>query len=96
MCSYSVYAGLELEYVAQFRLKSLVLKIEISSLANKVYGLFTPKVSFEGKVGDGVKEYLMNRVRAITHLDFILAHGFPENSPENQSWRRKLISDIAQ
>lgn len=100
VCSYSVYAGPELEYVVQFRLESLALKTEITSLAIKVYGSLAPKVSFEGKVGDGAKEslyvYLMSRVRGITHLDFILAHGFPENSPDNQSQRKNLISDVAQ
>jgi hypothetical protein len=100
VCSYSVYAGPELEYVVQFRLESLALRTEVTSLATEVYGSLAPKVSFEGKVGDGGKEplyvYLMSRVRGMTHLDFILAHGFPENSPDNFSWRQNLIGDIAQ
>ncbi|KAJ2891192.1 hypothetical protein MKZ38_000768 [Zalerion maritima] len=99
VCSYSVYAGPELEYVVQFRLESLAFKTEITFLATKVYGSLAPKVSFEGKVGDGAKEslyvYLMSRVRGITHLDFILAHGFPDDSPDNQSRRKNLISDVA-
>ncbi|KAJ4322003.1 hypothetical protein N0V84_005051 [Fusarium piperis] len=65
VCSYSVYAGPELEYVVQFRLESLALKTGVTSLAAQVYGSLTPKVSFEGKVGDGGKEplyiYLMSR-----------------------------------
>lgn len=89
VCSYSVYAGPELESVIQFRLESLALKTEVASPATEVYGSLAPKVSFEGRVGDGGKEplyvYLMSRVRGMTHLDFILAHGFPENSPDNLS-----------
>lgn len=99
-CSYSVYAGAELEHVVQFRLESLALRTEVTSLVTKVYGPLAPKVSFEGKIGDEGKEplyvYLMSRVRGMTHLDFILAHGFPENSPDNSSWRQNLIGDIAQ
>lgn len=102
VCSYSVYAGPELEYVVQFRLKSLALKTEVTSQVNEVYGILAPKVSFEGQVGEGEGEgeplyvYLMNRVRGMTHLDFVLAHGFPENSPDNLTWRKNLIGDVAQ
>lgn len=99
-CSYSVYAGSKLEYVVQFRLESLALRTEVTSLATEIYGSLVPKVTFEGKVGDGGKEplyvYLMSRMRGMTHLDFILAHGFPENSPDNFAWRQNLIGDIAQ
>lgn len=99
-CSYSVYAGPELEYVVQFRLESLALRTEVTSLVTEIYGSLVPKVSFKGKVGDGEKEplyvYLMSRIRGITHLDFILAYGFPENSPNNALWRQNLIVDIAQ
>ncbi|AEO54507.1 hypothetical protein MYCTH_2115324 [Thermothelomyces thermophilus ATCC 42464] len=100
VCSYSVYAGPELEYVVQFRLESLALKTEVTSLATEIYGSLVPTVSFEGKVGeDGEKEpvyvYLMSRLRGMTHLDFILAHGFPEHSLDNLSCRRNLIGDIA-
>ena len=100
MCSYTVYAGPELEYAVQFRLESLALKTKTTSLAVEVYGSLAPKVSFEGKLGgDGAKEplyvYLMSRVRGITHLDFILAHDSPANYPENQAWRKNLIGDVA-
>lgn len=99
-CSYSVYAGPDLEYVVQFRLKSLALATEVTSLATEIYGSLVPKVTFEGKVGDGEKEplyvYLMGRMRGMTHLDFILAHGFPEHSSNNLVWRQNLIGDIAQ
>lgn len=99
-CSYTVYAGPQLEYVVQFRLESLALGTKVTSLATEIYGSLVPKVSFEGKIGDGEKEplyvYLMSRMRGITHLDFILAHGFPPNSPSNSVWRQNLIGDIAQ
>ncbi|KYK53954.1 hypothetical protein DCS_05903 [Drechmeria coniospora] len=99
VCSYSVYAGPELEYVVQFRLESLALKTEVTSQLNEVYGSLAPQVSFEGKVGEGEGEplcvYLMSRVRGVTHLDLILAHGFPENSPENLARRKNLIGDVA-
>ncbi|KAK1767837.1 hypothetical protein QBC33DRAFT_610929 [Phialemonium atrogriseum] len=53
------------ENVAPFRLESLALKTEVTSLATEVYGSLAPEVSFEGKVGDGGKEplyvYLMSR-----------------------------------
>ncbi|KAI1418935.1 hypothetical protein F5Y12DRAFT_789479 [Xylaria sp. FL1777] len=98
-CSYSVYAGPQLEYVVQFRLESLALKSEVTSLATKVHGSLAPRVSFEGKVGDGEQEplyvYLMSRIRGVSHLEFILSNGSPEDSPENYTWRQTIISDIA-
>jgi hypothetical protein len=102
VCSYSVYAGPELEYVVQFRLESLALKNQVISQVNEVYGSLAPKVSFEGKVGErgGNGEplyvYLMTRVRGVTHLDFVLAHNIPKNAPENVAWRKTIIGDIAQ
>lgn len=71
-CSYSVYAGLDQEYVIQFRLKSLELKDEISVLARKIYGQLAPSVSFKGKMGDETsgKEplyvYIMDRMKGVT------------------------------
>lgn len=57
-------------------------------------------MTFNGQVGDGEKEplyvCLMSRIHGMTHLDFILEHGFPENSSENLVWFRNLIGDIAQ
>lgn len=100
-CSYSVYAGPQLEYVVQFRLKSLALKTDTATLAREVHGTLAPEASFKGIMGDEMdsKEplciYLMSRIQGITHLDFILAHGFPENSRENFAWRQNLITDVA-
>lgn len=56
VCSYTVYAGHDLEYVVQFRLKSLELKTETSALARKVYGSLAPNVSFEGEIGGEVSD----------------------------------------
>lgn len=78
-CSYSVYAGPELEFVVQFRLKSLILKSEITTLAREIYGFLAPNVSFHGQQGDDGREplfvYVMSRIQGISHLDFVLANG---------------------
>lgn len=101
VCSYSVYAGPDLEFVVQFRLKSLELKTETATLARKIYGEWAPKVSFKGQIGDKIDKreplcvYVMDRVKGISHLDFILAHGHPENSPDNTRSRKNLLGDIA-
>ncbi|KAK3898451.1 hypothetical protein C8A05DRAFT_47250 [Staphylotrichum tortipilum] len=94
ICSYTVYAGPELEYVVQFRLKSLALKIETAVLARQVYGPFAPDVEFKQQL-EPLLVYLMARVRGVSRLDFILAHGFPENSDENKVRRKTLIQDVA-
>ncbi|KAJ4861680.1 hypothetical protein T069G_02634 [Trichoderma breve] len=100
-CSYSVYAGPDLEYVVQFRLKSLELKTETTTLARKIYGALVPEVSFEGAIGDDSKGkeplyvYLMSRIQGITHLDFLLTHDFPDNSQEKVTWRKNFMVDIA-
>lgn len=103
VCSYTVYAGLDSEYVAQFRLKSLQLSMETMNLARAIYGHFAPQVTFMGQLGEDTegKEplyiYFMNRIQGISYLDFILAHNsqIPENSPEFSVWRKNLIVDIA-
>ncbi len=51
-CSYSVYAGPELEFVVQFRLKSLMLDPQVSTLARHIYGSLAPNVAFHGQLGD--------------------------------------------
>ncbi|KAF9766949.1 hypothetical protein IL306_000545 [Fusarium sp. DS 682] len=100
-CSYSVYAGPCLDYVVQFRLKSLKLDMKIASLASQVYGSLAPTVSFEGQVGDESKDkeplyvYVMSRMKGMTHLDFILAHDCPDNSPETFAQRLRLMADVA-
>ena len=98
-CSYSVYAGPEFEFVVQFRLKSLMLKPEIVTLAREIYSFLAPNASFHGQLGDDGKEplfvYIMDRIQGISYLDFVLANGSPENSDENFVWRKTLISDVA-
>ncbi|KAK3311103.1 uncharacterized protein B0T15DRAFT_61396 [Chaetomium strumarium] len=37
----------------------------------------------------------MTRIRGMSRLDFILAHGFPDNSPENKARRKNLVQDVA-
>ncbi|KAI0884563.1 uncharacterized protein GGS22DRAFT_163806 [Annulohypoxylon maeteangense] len=100
ICSYSVYAGPTSEFVVQFRLKSLMLKMETVALAREIYGSLVPDTSFHGYLGEGGKEtlavYVMNRIRDMSYLDFILENGSaPENSEENFVWRKTLMSDVA-
>ncbi|ODA75768.1 hypothetical protein RJ55_08701 [Drechmeria coniospora] len=96
----SVYAGPELEYVVQFRLETLAPKAEVTSQMNDAYGSLVTLVSFEGKVGEGeggpLRVYLMSRVRGVTHLDFILAHGFAEIYRRSFVRHENLIDDVAQ
>lgn len=100
-CSYSVYAGPDQEYVVQLRLESLELKDQISVLAREIYGQLAPSVSFKGKMGDETsgKEplyiYVMDRMKGVTHLDFILANEFPENSQNTFTYRENLTIDVA-
>lgn len=93
VCSYSVYAGHELEFVVHFRLKSLKLKPETVALAREIYGTLAPKVEFHGLLGDADEKvdkreplliYVMSRMRGVGHLDFFLANGYPENSEINR------------
>lgn len=99
-CSYSVYAGPKLEFVVQFRLKSLILQLETAKMAHKIYGSLAPKVVFHGQLGDEngkqpLLVYVMDRVQGISHLDFVLAKGYPENSDSNFVWRKTLMTDMA-
>ncbi|KAI1314273.1 hypothetical protein F5Y03DRAFT_336620 [Xylaria venustula] len=103
VCSYTVYAGQNQEFVVQFRLKSLTLDLGTVTLARKIYGSLTPEVSFHGQLGGEIdakgKEplyiYVMTRIPGISHLDFILSHDVPENSPEWFTWRNSLLTDMA-
>ncbi|KAG8156544.1 hypothetical protein KVR01_013648 [Diaporthe batatas] len=102
-CSYTVYAGQDLGHVIQFRLKSLGLNMETAARARRIYGEFAPDVAFKHQLGqdsttagqEPLLIYVMTRIRGISHLDFILAHGFPENSPENIVRRKHLIQGVA-
>lgn len=93
--SYTVYAGASLEYVVQFRLKSLKLKTNISTLARHIYGPLVPEITCKGHVGSEtvVKEplyvYLVIRIPGVTHLDFIVGDEHPE------SFERRKIFIVA-
>ncbi|GAM82967.1 hypothetical protein ANO11243_009530 [Dothideomycetidae sp. 11243] len=98
VCSYSVYAGKDLEYVVQFRLGALALNADVISLASTIYGKLAPTVSYRGTIGDRGSSlciYLMSRVRGITYLNYILAHGYPADSAVNVSRRKVLLGDVA-
>ena len=105
-CSYTVYAGATLGSVIpviQFRLKSLALPLKTMELAHQVYGRFAPEVAFRGQIGEDDADdgrealliYVMPRMQGISRLDFILAYGFPEDTPENCNARLMLIKDVA-
>lgn len=102
VCSYSVYAGPELNYVVQFRLKSLKLDQRTVNLAREIYGDLAPSTQFHGSLGKDDKAekepllvYVMDRLRGISHLEFILTYGFPENSETSFATRKNLMTDIA-
>lgn len=98
-CSYSVYAGYELEYVVQFRLKSLALESDVAILAHEIYGSLAPRTAFHGHLGDDGTEslfvYVMSRIHGNSYLEFVLTNDFPENSKENFLWRKTLLFDVA-
>ncbi|CAL5867785.1 uncharacterized protein PFLUO_LOCUS2006 [Penicillium psychrofluorescens] len=103
VCSYTVYAGPNAEFVVQYRLKSLALNMDIMNLAKAIYGTLIPEISFKGQIGEDHESkeplyiYVMNRMVGISHLDFILAHNgdVPENSLEFSRWRQNLVADNA-
>jgi len=100
-CSYTVYAGPEHCSVIQFRLKSLALPLKTMELAHQVYGTLAPEVALEGQIGEDDDDteallvYVMPRMQGISRLDFILAYGFPEDTPKNCDARLTLIKDAA-
>lgn len=116
VCSYTVYAGTSnsstLDWVVQFRLKSLALPMETMERARRVYGGLVPEVSFRGEIGDGnacndgdgddgddgrenLVVYVMPRMRGISRLEYILAHGFPEDGERICEARERLVGDVA-
>lgn len=112
VCSYTVYAGNNnsstLDWVVQFRLKSLVLPMETMERAKRVYGGLVPEVSLRGEIGgvdgngngndDGRENlvvYVMPRMRGISRLEYILAHGFPEDGEKICEARERLVGDVA-
>ncbi|EPE28005.1 Protein kinase-like (PK-like) [Glarea lozoyensis ATCC 20868] len=93
-CSYSIYAGPDLEYVFQFRLASLPLETETIQLARTIHGSVVPAVSSYGQLAN-VHVYSMPRVHGLSYLDLILADIYPRNSKEQFAWRKTLVTDIA-
>jgi len=93
-CSYSIYAGRNLEFVFQFRLASLPLNLETLQLARKIHGSVTPVILTYEQLED-VHVYAMPRIQGVTYLDFILADKYPQNSKENFALRKTLVADIA-
>lgn len=85
----------------QYRIRTLGLKPEITNIASNIYGSLVPSVSYYSQFGeDHVSEkepllvYVVSRFKDISHLNFILEHSVPENSPQFCTWKN-LISDIA-
>lgn len=112
VCSYTLYAGTSnsnstLDWVVQFRLKSLALPLETMERARRVYGGLVPEVSFRGEIGDAngddddgdgrenLMVYVMPRMRGISRLEYILAHGFPEDGEKICEARERLVGDVA-
>ncbi|KAE8145081.1 hypothetical protein BDV25DRAFT_170825 [Aspergillus avenaceus] len=52
LCSYTVYAGLNAEFVVQFHLASLQLSMDLANLARSIYGHFVPQVTFLRQIGE--------------------------------------------
>lgn len=76
--------------------------------ARRVYGGLVPEVSFRGEMGgdacnDGDEDdgrenlvvYVMPRMRGISRLEYILAHGFPEDGEKICEARERLVGDVA-
>ena len=101
VCSYNVYAGPALEYVVQFRFKSLALPEATVKLAHKVYGSMVPDVSFKGQIGEDVpgKEpllvYVMPRMKGVNYIEFMIASPHSEEGPEARANRLTLTVDVA-
>lgn len=101
-CSYTLYGGDDLEYVLQCRLKSLELNMDISKLARQVHAGMVPEVSFHGQLGDEQQQdgrepllvYRMTRMEGMTMLDFVLARGAPQSSPELFPFRATFFAGV--
>jgi hypothetical protein len=102
VCSYTLYAGDNLEYVVQCRYKSLALNMETCRLATEIHGKLVPTVTYHsslGSDGDDGKEpllvYLMSRMPGITQLDFVLESCFLQEEEAFFPLRQNFIGDIA-
>lgn len=92
-CSYSIFAGQNLEYVFQFRLSTLPLSISTLHQARKVHGSLVPEVWTYGQLED-LHVYAMPRIQGVSYLDFVLADKYPRTSHQSISFRSQLMADI--
>jgi len=51
-CSYTVYGGAHSEFVVQFRLQSLSLRLKTAALARKIHSSLAPTIIYHGQFGD--------------------------------------------
>ncbi len=98
-CSYTVYGGAHSEFVVQFRLPSLSLRLKIAALARKIYGNLVPTITYHGQLGDTSQEtasvYSLDRIPGISYIEFRLANTYAEDSKENVALRAGLMVDLA-
>lgn len=98
-CSYTVFAGPELEFVVQFRPKPLGLRLEIIHLAGEIHNPLVPAVSFHGQLGEDSKSpllvYSSPRIRGKSYLDLVLANSFSDSPARNCCRRTTFIKDVA-
>jgi hypothetical protein len=96
-CSYTVYGGIQSEFIVQFRIQSLSL--ETTALARKIHGDLAPTTTYHGQLGDTSQEavsvYSLGRIPGISYLEYHLANDHAENSEENFALRANLIVDLA-
>lgn len=85
--------------------------METMERAKRVYGGLVPEVSFRGEMGgdgdacndgdgdgdgrENLMVYVMPRMRGISRLEYILAHGFPEDGEKICEARERLVGDVA-
>ncbi len=93
-CSYTVYAGKDLEYVFQFRFPTLPLNMDVLQLARRIHGPIVPPIDSLETL-DGVHVYRMPRQPYRSYLDYVLANEYPQNSMHNFAFRATLMEDIA-
>ena len=102
VCSYTVYSGPELQSVVQFRLRSLDIKPEVIELARVIHGDKVPNISCRGQIGNSETNdrepliiYLMDRIKGITQLNFVLRNNNGDDSEHNRNCRKNYMTDVA-
>ncbi|KAL9098652.1 MAG: hypothetical protein Q9163_005729 [Psora crenata] len=98
-CSYTVYGGAHSEFVAQFRVQSLSLRLQTAALARKIHGNLVPTITYHGQLGDISQEtasvYCLERTPGISYIEFRLANTYAEDSKYNVALRAGLMVDLA-